>query len=400
MPKVHKSVIAHVRYHYLNITETFIYQQLINLKNFSAVFFADRFDNLDLFPYENLCSTKLKRFSWLWFWNAMFYRIQKRYWYLEHLMKSHGTVLIHAHYGTTGVRMVPVKKRLGLPLITTFYGYDVSELPRQERWRTGYKDLFHFGDKFLVEGTHFKKTLNRLGCPEEKIIVQHLGINLKKFRYRERMPKKPHENIQVLFCGSFREKKGLIYALEAIKSVIVKHPNLEFRIIGDGDLRPEIEKFTREQSLENYVILLGYKPYNIYIQELNKADILLQPSVTARDGDTEGGAPMVLLEAQATGLPVISTIHCDIPEYVINGKTGFLEPERNSPALAERLTYLIENQNSWAKIGQAGRKHVERNYNVFREVGKLEKIYAELLEKYKKSFSLSRDKRILYGSIM
>ena len=385
MPQVHNPVIAHVRYHYLNITETFIYQQLINIKNFKAVFFAERFDNLDLFPYENLCSTKLKRFSWWWFWNAIFYRIQKRYWYLEHLIKSHGTVLIHAHYGNDGVRMVPLKKRLKLPLITSFYGYDASKLPRQERWRTGYKDLFHFGDKFLVEGNHFKKTLIHLGCPEEKIIVQHLGIDLKKFKYRERIPKKPNEKIRILFCGRFQEKKGLIYALKSIKSVIVKHSNLEFKVIGDGDLKQEIERFIREQSMEDYVILLGNLSYDRYAHELEKADIMLQPSVTAKDGDSEGGAPMVLLEAQASGLPVISTLHCDIPEYVINAQTGFLVPERDSSALAASLIYLIENQDLWAKIGQAGRSHVERNYNVFREVGKLEKIYVELLEEYRSS---------------
>ncbi len=386
MPQVHKPVVAHVRYHYLPITQTFIYQQLINLKKYNAVFFAEEIVNLDIFPYENLCSTKLKRFSWWWFWDFIFYRLQQRYWHLEQLIKSHGTVLIHAHFGNDGVRMVPVKNRVKLPLITSFYGYDAYKLPRQERWRTGYKELFCYGDKFLVEGNHFKKTLINLGCPEAKIIVQHLGIDLKKFKYRARKPKKPNEKIWILFCGGFREKKGLIYALKAIKSVIIKYPNLEFRVIGEGgNLRPEIERFIREQSMGDYVVSLGNLSYDRYAHELDKADIMLQPSTTAIDGDSEGGAPMVLLEAQASGLPVVSTFHCDIPEYVINGQTGFLVPERDSAALAERLIYLADNQKLWASIGRAGRNHVEENYNVSQEVGKLEEIYTELLEEYRNS---------------
>jgi colanic acid/amylovoran biosynthesis glycosyltransferase len=292
-------------------------------------------------------------------------------------LKKEKAVLIHAHYGNEGVEMLPVKKGLRLPLITTFYGYDLSRLPRQEKWRAAYKDLFYHGDLFLVEGNHMRRTLIALGCPPDKIRIQHLGIDLTKFEYQEHGIK-GGEKVKILFCGRFMEKKGLIYALQAVKSVAKKYHNLEFKVIGDGELRPEIESFIAQHNMGRFVTLLGYQPHQVFAQEAHSAHVLVQPSVTAKDGDSEGGAPIVLLEAQASGLPVISTLHCDIPEYVLDGRSGFLVPEGDSTALAEKLEYLIENPNLWAQMGEIGREHVEKNYNVDEQVKKLERIYHEL----------------------
>ena len=97
------------------------------------------------------------------------------------------------------------------------------------------------------------------------------------------------------------------------------------------------------------------------------------------DGDTEGGAPVTLLEAQASGMPVVSTLHADIPEVVPNHQSGFLVPERDAPAIADRVIYLIKNHTLWAKLGSSGRKFVEENYNVFNQNKSLENIYSELI---------------------
>lgn len=377
-----RSTVAHVRHNYLPISESFIYQQLINLQNYRVIFLAKTLENLELFPFKGLYPTQLKHGSWCWFWDKMGYKLFKRELYLENLMRREKVRLIHAHFGNDGVAILPVKKKLNIPLITTFYGYDLSRLPRQEEWRIAYKELFNHGDLFLVEGNNMRKTLIGIGCPSEKARVQHLGINLDRFKFRQRGLNKGKDRIKILFCGRFTEKKGLIYALQALKVVANRHSNLEFRIIGNGELRPEIEDFIAKHNMSKYTTLLGYQPFEVYAEEIHKADILLQPSVTAQDGDSEGGAPIVLLEAQASGLPVVSTCHCDIPEYVIDGKSGFLVPERDSSALAEKLEYLIENPELWARMGSTGREHVERNYDVFKEVRKLEEIYKELEGRY------------------
>jgi len=375
-----KPVVAHIKYLYLGISETFIYEYITNLQRYKLIFLSRETINLDLFPFQNLyCAPNLKRYSWQWFFGRSCRKLWNRELYYEHIIKKEGVKLIHAHFGPEGVGLLGVKQRLKLPLITTFYGFDMSLLPQQKKWRIAYKKLFREGDLFLVEGNHMKKSLINLGCPPQKIRIQHIAVDVNKFKYQERRLREKEKKIKILFCGRFVEKKGLIYALKAIKIIVDKFPNLEFRIIGNGELKPEIESFIKEQNMGKYVVLLGEQPHSVFAEEIKKAHILLQPSVIAQNGDSEGGAPTVLLEAQASGLPVVSTYHADIPEVVIDGKSGFLVPERDVNKLAERLLHLIEHSEIWAKMGKEGRKHIEANYNIKREVKKLEDIYKVLL---------------------
>ena len=105
-----------------------------------------------------------------------------------------------------------------------------------------------------------------------------------------------------------------------------------------------------------------------------------QKSITAQNGNTEASAPVAILEAQATGLPVISSYHADIPEVVVDGKSALLAPERDVETLAKHLEYLVEHPDVWGAMGRAGREHVEQEYDVMVQVGKLEKIYDGLCE--------------------
>ncbi|MGR3293018.1 MAG: glycosyltransferase, partial [Candidatus Scalindua sp.] len=106
-----------------------------------------------------------------------------------------------------------------------------------------------------------------------------------------------------------------------------------------------------------------------------KSHIFLSPSVTAADGDTEGGSPVGITEAQATGMPVVATYHADIPEVVLDGKTGYLSPERDVEALAQNLEKLVSNSERWGEFGYNARRHIEEEYNVRTQIRKLEDIY-------------------------
>jgi colanic acid/amylovoran biosynthesis glycosyltransferase len=276
--------------------------------------------------------------------------------------------------------MIPIKRWLNVALVTTFYGYDVSQLPRIKIWQEAYQILFREGTLFLVEGNAMKKLLVGIGCPGEKITIQHIGIDTKNILFKERsFP--ANGKIVILFCGRFVEKKGLLFALKAVKHLISKHIPVEFRIIGDGTLRDSAESFIRENNLDQSVRLLGYQPHRVFLEELRNAHLYLQPSVSAQDGDSEGGAPTTLLEAQAAGVPVVATYHADIPEVVINEKSGFLVPERNADAIADRLEHLINHPDKWPIMGKAGRQHIEAHYNIDKEVNHLENIYGALISK-------------------
>jgi colanic acid/amylovoran biosynthesis glycosyltransferase len=209
--------------------------------------------------------------------------------------------------------------------------------------------------------------------------IQRIAIDLGRYEFRPRSLSEFGARARLLLCGRFVEKKGIPYAIKGLRIVREHYPNIELRIVGDGPLYEDIQGLIKKLGVEKQVSLLGFLPHAEYIEELKQAHILITPSVTAADGDSEGGAPTVLLEAQASGLPVLSTYHADIPNVVLAGESGFLVPERNAEALAERLLYLLQHHKEWGKMGQVGRRYVEAKHNVHLEIARLESRYLSLM---------------------
>lgn len=371
--------VAHFRTSYLGLSETFIYEILARLRRFRAIVLARHILNRDAFPFEPIYRIDVAPFPY-----SMLGRLGQPEialeLYLKRLLRRERVRLIHAHFGPDGVSMLGIKKKTSLPLVTTFYGYDMSRYALIQTLEDAYNRLFQEGDVFLVEGNCMKTRLIGLGCPPQKVRVQHIGVNLERLKYQERFIQPSGDTFNVLFCGRFVEKKGLMYALQAVKEARGEVCGLKFRIIGDGDEKSSIQKFIAENGLDDCVTLLGYQSHEVFFREMQRAHLLIQPSVTAADGDTEGGAPTVLLEAQACGLPVLSTHHADIPEIVKDGESGFLTPERDSHALAEKLIYLAKHPGKWAEMGRNGRMHVERSHNSIVQTGMLEDIYSKLMD--------------------
>ena len=377
---------------FLPKSETFIYQYISRLTRFHPVCLSWKFENLDQFPVpdNDLCLLSLKKYTLKWLYNGVerrvFYQIQKGFFRRDRaaeriatdFLRSRNAKLIHAHFGTTGILTYRLKKRLCIPHITTFYGFDVSQLATHKKWKEQYIKLFQEGDMFLVEGKHMKSKLITLGCPEEKIQIQRIAIAVGQILFRPRKPKRKGKTV-FIFGGRFIEKKGLIYALKAFKKVRETNSNFEFRIIGDGPLKSEINAFIRENNMERYTLLLGFLNYKDYMKQMQEADIFIHPSITATDGDSEGGAPTTILEAQAMGMPVISSYHADIPNIVIPGESALLSEERDWKRLAENIRYLLENQSEWEAMGKTGRNLMENRHNITVEVHSLEDKYSKLI---------------------
>jgi colanic acid/amylovoran biosynthesis glycosyltransferase len=256
----------------------------------------------------------------------------------------------------------------------------MSKLPRQEKWKRRFTKLFKTGDLFLVEGPFMKSRLQDLGCPEEKIQIQRLALPLEKFPWRVRQEKKHGEKAILLFCGRFIEKKGLMDALRAVNEIRRSHDRFEFRIVGDGPQARQVDDFIHAHHLQSCVRRLGVLKYGDYLDEMQKADIFVHPSLTAADGDSEGGAPTTLLEAQASGLPIVTTTHADIPNVVVPGQSALLAPEGDDESLAALIVGLMDRPEAWAAMGRAGRVFVETYHNIDKEAGALETKYRELIE--------------------
>ena len=371
---------------YLSLTGNWIYSQISSLKKYQPIVYAFRVENLDVYPTDKIRSlvSKNKLMRPIGFFNKVFNKLFGYSPIFYYFLKKDKPDLVHAHFGPSGYDFLKYKKFFRFPLITTFYGYDLSMLPLQHpEWIKKYKKLFQEGEKFLAEGNYMKKRLIELGCPEKKITIQHLGIDLNKIKFVPREIGEDNE-IKILIAASFREKKGIPYALKAIGKAITEYKDVDLKItiIGDSNGTDNSEKEKKkiyniitEYNLKNRVNMLGYQSHNIFLNELYKNHIFLHPSIHASDGDTEGGAPVSIIEASASGMPVLSTLHCDIPEIIIDKKSGFLVPERDIDSLKEKLRYLILNNNLWEEMGLAGRKHIEEEYSIKKQAIKLETIY-------------------------
>ena len=286
--------------------------------------------------------------------------------------------ILYCHFGSNGILGTYLKK-IGIngKLLTTFHGYDMSSFIISNG-NNVYKKLFLNGDLFLPISDYWKRKLIRLGCNEKKIIVHRMGINLEKFKFSERR-KQSGEPIKILTIGRLVEKKGHEYTIQAIAKIIKKYKNIEYIIAGDGPFRSKLEDLISELGIKNYIKFLRAVEQNEILKLYKQANIFILPSITASNGDQEG-IPVVLMEAQATGLPVISTFHTGIPEVIVDGKSGFLVPERDVNALAEKLEYLIEHPNLWPKMGRYGRKFVEERYNSKKLNQQLVEIYQNLIK--------------------
>lgn len=373
--------VAHVMYSYLAQSETFIWQYLHSFENIYPVVIAESLQNLDQFSLPSgklypIYGPYLKALQVIDKWYRR-YLYQPFGYVIGHIAKRimlrEAVQVIHAHYGTIGCNYLPVSLSLKIPLITNFYGFDLSVKKLIDRKRLDYRRLFKEGACFLVEGPSMRDKLIALGCPEGKIRIQRIAIDLEQYRFNVRSWD-GERNIRLLFVGRFVEKKGLEYALRALVKVKREYP-FQLRIIGGGELDKKLHLLVSDLGLTDQIVWLGMQPHKKVIEELEKCDILIQTSVTAGSGDSEGGAPTIILEAQACGVPIISSFHADIPYITLSGQSAFLSPERDVDSLADNIRHLFDNSETWGQLGKNGREHVEKYHDVRKEVKSLEKIY-------------------------
>lgn len=363
-------VVAHCASPFLPVTTVWMYDQIRALRRYRPVVLTQAARNLDRFPFEPVLSAEF-----LPEWRQGMYRAVRRvrgtYAGYGRWLKEIGAALIHAHFGQEGFRCLAGKRGAGVPMATAFYGLDVSVLPQEVVWRRRFARLFAEGEAFLAEGAHMAQRLMELGCPPDKVVIQHLGVDLGHFPFCP-----ARDAPVVLTYAAFREKKGLVYALRAFARVREAHPEARLRMIGDGPLRGVLTAEIAALGIGEQVEMLGMLAHEAAIEELKRASVLLYPSVTASDGDTEGGAPVALIEAMAVGTPVVSSRHADIPEVA---PCGLLFEERDVDGLAEGLDALLGSESLRMEKATAGRAHVAAQHDLVRQAQKLEGIYDRMM---------------------
>lgn len=385
---MNKPAIAHSVNPFMFLTGSWLYNQIINLKEFDSIVLTTKTLNRDIFPFDRVYTTESLP-KWMQVAEKSYRKIFRTY--LPHWAKScreNDVKILHSHFGTCGWQDLGLAKKLGVPHVVSFYGADMSKRPKVDpRWRDRYHELFYEASLIIAEGPFARKTLVGLGCPHDKVVVNRLGVDLKKIAFKERRLHK-NETVRILTAGTFTEKKGIPYAIAAFALSLKNHQNMRMTLVGDANENSEEQQTEKQKILglinkydiNGKIDWLGYIPYHKLLELAYDHHIFLAPSVTAKSSDTEGGSPVVLTEMVASGMPVIASNHADIPEIVLDGQNGILVEEKNVDALVDSLIDLIRNPDKRKEMGLLGREHVTSNFNLIEQVKKLEKIYQKKLE--------------------
>lgn len=374
-PPVRQLKVLHFVETYLNLTENWVYSQIERVPGCEGRVVCRSLDNLAAFP---IAPRRLLLTPPPWsrsggiprLINSLAFRLGRSDGFVELCARTWPAMLLHAHFGTRGWQNLTFKRRLRIPLLTSFYGYDAWMMPQKDPvWRTRYQELFREGDVFLVEGPAMRQRLVDLGCPPAKIKIHHIGVDLSVLPFS---PRDFSDGLKIAMVGRFIEKKGLADGLRACALASARGTRLRVTIIGDSlatdpegaALKAELQTIAQESSLAGRVRFAGFLPLAETRALLGEQNVFLTPSLHARSGDAEGGSPVVLTEAMALGVTCVGTRHCDIPELIVDGKTGYLTAERDVAALAAILGAIEKKRGEVSGFAAAGRRHVEQNFSL------------------------------------
>ncbi len=254
---------------------------------------------------------------------------------------------MHAHFAIDACAVLPVAKKLRIPLMVTLHGYDVScseetlrLWPTTRAYLQRREELWEYADAFFCVSESVRRRALALGFPDGKLCVHRIGI---KLRDRSKEEQRRDEKV-VLFVGRLVEKKGCIHLIHAMSRVQKAIPGARLVIVGDGPLRKILENGAI--SCCTNAVFLGYRSPADVRQWMRRARVLVAPSVQASNGDSEG-LPTVLCEAQSEGLPVIAFATEGVTEAFPAEKRASLPKEGDVAALADEIIRFMKDDYAW-----------------------------------------------------
>ena len=306
-----------------------------------------------------------------------FKRCQKHaYKRLLPAFKKHQPDVAYIDFGTVAVLARDALQEFNIPFVVHFHGSDISSALNNPAYREEIQGIFRDASALIVPSYHIQRLLVLEGAPAEKIRLVRIAPNLEGLvpaTWSDRTSKNP----SIAFLGRFTPKKNPIALLEAFTLVKQQVPNAQLTMIGDGPEMSRVKQRIEQLGLSNSVILHGTLPRSKALPIVNQHWLLAQHSATPSSGDQEG-FPVVLTEAAALQLPIVSTLHSGIPEQVIDGKTGFLVREFDYEAMAERIIKLLQNPDLAELMGKAGRENISQMCQMERRVNQIQEILASV----------------------
>lgn len=364
-----------------------IYRQVSGLQEFETFVITKERRSEDRFPFDEVeihgkvRSNFIRRF-WLKYIKKeppIVYRGEYRI--LEKALLSRGADLMHVYFGHTGVHLLPFIKRWDRPVVVSFHGMDVQPRDDQPGYVDRLRDLLQTLPMVMARSESLKQRLIDLGCDESKIRLNRTGIPMEGFPVIER-PAPTNGGWRLIQACRMVEKKGLDDTLHVFAKLLEDYPEARLTLAGDGPLMEATERLTKELGIADQVDFPGFLNSEELRDLYHQAHIFIHPSRITEDQNQEG-IPNAMLEAMATGLPVVATLHGGIPEAVKQGHTGLLVEERDREGLLKQVKILIEDDERRQKMGSAASVSMREEFEHGAQITRLEGYYQELLGSWK-----------------
>src|SRR5437870_1947939 len=356
-----------------------IYRQITSLRRVRPVVIAQKRENADRFPFQNIRVVKKPALHFLR--RTWFKQIADRPWQIspaevratERALTESNAELLHIYFGHIAMLLRPLIRQWQKPSLVSFHGADVLVDMQKPAYRRATEEMLSLVRRVLVRSDSLRQAVIDLGCAPEKIEIQRAGIPLADFPFR---PRSVPDNGQwrLLQAGRLIEKKGCKTTLRAFAKFRKEFPAVRLTIAGEGPQLAEFQSLARELQLAAAVDFAGFVSQEKLRELFYEAHIFLHPSETGRDGNQEG-VPNSMLEAMASGLPVFATRHGGIPEAVENNVNGILVNERDHRVLGDALIDFAKDSARHAAMGRAASESVVKNFNQKEQTRRLEEIY-------------------------
>jgi O-antigen/teichoic acid export membrane protein/glycosyltransferase involved in cell wall biosynthesis len=280
-------------------------------------------------------------------------------------LKKHHIDVILAEFGFTGLALAKLARKTGIPLIVHFHGVDAYSKEILERY--DYRPLFQTAEKVIVVSRHMYRQLIRLGCPEEKLLLNPYGPADIFFSVNSQ-----NKSRDFLAVGRFVEKKAPQYTIRAFKQAVETHPEAHLTMVGEGPLLEDCKQLVRELNIEEKVGFAGVLQPEKIAGLVSESFAFVQHSRTAPNGDSEG-TPVAVLEAGAGGLPVIATRHAGIPDVVLEGSTGLLVEEGDIDGMSRAMILMLDAPELAGQMGTAARQRIRENFTLKKHIDTINK---------------------------
>ncbi|MES2707367.1 MAG: glycosyltransferase [Verrucomicrobiota bacterium] len=364
-----------------------VHRQIVSLSRWKPAVITQKRENADRFPFPNekrnlavLPPPRWKNLRRFWFKHVrrepLIIPHSRARRLIYEVMRLEADV-IHLFFGHIAVQLLPFLQACPRPVVVSFHGADVGVDADQGPWRDALREVFRCATLVLARSESLLEGLRSLGCPPEKLRLQRTGIPLDAWPF---VPRTPPADGAWHFVQACRlvPKKGLRTTLKAFAEIAETWPDARLTLAGNGPLLAELQTSAAAAGLADRVAFPGFLDQDQLRALIYSAHVFFHPSETPADGNREG-VPNALLEAMASGLPVLATHHGGIPEAVTHGLSGFLTDEGDASALAKAALGFLPDSARYAALALAASQEVSAKFERTAQTAILEGFYDEAL---------------------